>query len=91
MVKSILVLTIALTGFSASAADVIFTKQVGAPITAEQAILASAEGTPVYGCELREMKLSKSGTSVSMRKKKKKLTADDAKAKIEEILKQRDQ
>lgn len=88
---SIAALALGMSVANAAGNQVIFTRQVPAPITADQAVLASASGETVYGCQLKEFKISKSGTSVSLRTKKKQLSAEEAEAKIEEIKKQRDQ
>ena len=75
----------------ANAANAVFVKNVGSGISAESAILSAASGEVVYKCQQVEMKLSKSGTSVSLRNVKKKITAEQAADKIKEIEKQRDQ
>lgn len=63
----------------------VYTKAPGQPMDATRAILDAAAGEKVYKCELVEAKISKSGTSVSLRKRKKQITAEDAAQKIEEI------
>lgn len=70
--------------------NVVFTKSVSA-IPAETAVLSAAGGETVYKCQPVEMKISKSGTSVSLRNIKKKITKEEAEQKIKEIEKQRDQ
>ncbi len=66
----------------------VYTKAPGQPMDATRAILDAASGEKVYKCELVEAKVSKSGTSVSLRKRKKQITAEEAAQKIEEIKKQ---
>jgi hypothetical protein len=85
-----LVVTLAFGMNVNAATNAVFTKQVNA-IAPEAAILASANGETVYKCQPVEMKVSKSGTSISMRNIKKKLTSEEAAQKIKEIESQRDQ
>jgi hypothetical protein len=79
-------LTFGLNAFGATN-NVVFTKSV-APMSADRAVLDAAAGEVVYKCQPVEMKISKSGTSVSLRAKKKKLTKEEAADKINEIEKQ---
>lgn len=77
-----------ITSTALAANEPIFTKSVPNAITADQAILASASGETVLKCTPVEMKVSKSGTSVSLRAKKKSITKEAANEKIKEIQKQ---
>jgi hypothetical protein len=86
MFKIIVILAFS-AGVQAAQNNVVFTKALS-PIAADKAVLDAAAGETVYKCQPVEMKISKSGTSVSLRAKKKKLTKEEAADKINEIEKQ---
>lgn len=51
--------------------DLVYTTNVGTKLDANTALLKSLNGTVIYKCQTVEPKVSKSGTSISLRNVKK--------------------
>lgn len=67
--------------------DLIYLRN-GKQVTPEQGILAAASGETIYKCQTVEAKVSKSGTSVSLRAIKKPKTQEQVDEQIKELQKQ---
>lgn len=88
--KAILIVSTMLTISVAQAAtksDAIYLDQSGRQVDAVTAIKASMSGQLTYKCNPQEFKVSKSGSSISIRNRKKKLTAEEIQVQIEELKK----
>ena len=85
-----MILTLMVAGVSAYASkyDLIYITQSGKRLSAEAGILAAASGEVVYKCQTVEAKVSKSGTSVSLRNIKKPKSKEEIEQQIEELKKQ---
>lgn len=65
----------------------IYLDQSGRQVDAQVAILKAAQGELTYACNPQEFKVSKSGNSISIRNKKKKLTKEEIAEQMKELAK----
>lgn len=59
----------------------------GRQVDAQTAIVKAAQGELTYMCQPQEFKVSKSGNSISIRNKKKKLTTEEIQQQIDDLKK----
>ena len=71
--NKLLALITILSGITASAVDydLVYMTKSGAKLDAQAALLEAAKGETIYRCQTVETKISKSGTSISLKNVKK--------------------
>lgn len=72
---------------AATKTEAIYLNSSGRQVDAQTAILESAQGGLTYKCNPQEFKVSKSGNSISIRNKKKKLTKEEIAEQVKELTK----
>lgn len=87
--KQILIVSmlVTLSAHAAPKSEAIYLDQSGRQVDAVTAIKASMSGELTYKCNPQEFKVSKSGNSISIRNRKKKLTTEEIQLQIEELKK----
>lgn len=88
-VKLLIALLVIVGGYKSNAAtnDVFYVTSSGSKIDSKDAIISAAKGDLVYKCQPQESGISKSGTSLTVKNRKKKLTQEEILKQIEDLKK----